>query len=168
MFDKRDKKNMVGVIQQCGEPESDDPCERIRAKIRKLVFQTKDDCGVRGLIERIMDQIYGKNGPGTTEWTGHDIAITQLKNQIKKLMDDFKDNNCFGGTPIGQDAKIWIERPNPTPEEWKGQGPATKRSVTDWAYWEEVTGLSGLALVLYLLVSEGSRFFPPRNLVPVP
>lgn len=161
---------MVGVIQQCGDPEPDDPCERIRAKIRKLVFQTKDDCGIRGLKERIIDQIYGKNGPGTPEWSGHDIAITQLKNQIKKLMDDFKDNNCFGGTPIGQDAKVWIERPNPTPDEWKGQvtSPTTNQSVIDWAYWEKVTGLSGLALALYLIVSEGSRLFPPRNLVPVP
>jgi hypothetical protein len=31
-----------------------------------------------------------------------------------------------------------------------------------------ITGLSGTALVLYLIVSEGSRLFPPRNLVPVP
>lgn len=30
------------------------------------------------------------------------------------------------------------------------------------------TGLSGGALVLYLLISEGTRLFPPRNLVPVP
>lgn len=32
----------------------------------------------------------------------------------------------------------------------------------------EVTGLTGSALVIYLIISEGSRAFPPRNLVPVP
>lgn len=32
----------------------------------------------------------------------------------------------------------------------------------------KATGLTGTALVLYLIVSEGSRLFPPRNLVPVP
>jgi uncharacterized protein RhaS with RHS repeats len=32
----------------------------------------------------------------------------------------------------------------------------------------EITGLTGAALVVYLIISEGSRLFPPRNLVPVP
>ena len=35
-------------------------------------------------------------------------------------------------------------------------------------YWEELTGLTGLALILYLILSEGSRLFPPRNLIPIP
>jgi hypothetical protein len=34
---------------------------------------------------------------------------------------------------------------------------------------QQTTGLTGVALALYLIISEGSRiFFPPRNLVPVP
>jgi len=33
---------------------------------------------------------------------------------------------------------------------------------------EKITGLSGTALLLYILVSEGSRLFPPRNLIPAP
>lgn len=160
---------MADAIQSCREPEPDDPCERIRAKIRQLVFQTKEECGIRGLRERIMDQIYGANGPGTPEWDGHDIAITQLKNQIRKLMEDFSKNNCGGGSPIGADAKQWLNRPNPKPAEWKGSPPASSnRSILDWEYWEEATGLTGAALALYLLISEGSRLFPPRNLVPVP
>ncbi|HSF31448.1 MAG TPA: RHS repeat-associated core domain-containing protein [Candidatus Tectomicrobia bacterium] len=32
----------------------------------------------------------------------------------------------------------------------------------------KITGLTGGALVLYVVISEGSRAFPPRNLVPVP
>lgn len=33
---------------------------------------------------------------------------------------------------------------------------------------EAITGLTGAALIIYLIISEGSRLFPPRNLVPVP
>ena len=40
--------------------------------------------------------------------------------------------------------------------------------ILEWEYWEEVTGLTGIALLLYLVVSEGSRLYPPRNFVPVP
>ena len=33
----------------------------------------------------------------------------------------------------------------------------------------EITGLSGKALAIYLIISEGSRIlFPPRNVIPVP
>ncbi len=32
----------------------------------------------------------------------------------------------------------------------------------------ELTGLSGAALMTYLIVSEGTRLFPPRNLIPIP
>jgi len=160
---------MTGVIQQCNKPEPDDICERIRGQIRKLVFQTKDECGERGLKERIMDQIYGDHGPETPEWDGHDMQITERKSQIRKLIEDFKNNNCFDGTPIGADAKYWIEYPNPQPEQWKGKPTDTANmSILDWKYWEAATGLSGAALVLYLIASEGSRLYPPRNLVPVP
>ena len=41
-------------------------------------------------------------------------------------------------------------------------------SVLDWEYWEEVTGLTGAALLAYLIISEGSRLIPARNLVPIP
>ena len=33
----------------------------------------------------------------------------------------------------------------------------------------EITGLTGAALIAYLIISEGSRIlFPPRNLLPIP
>ena len=37
-----------------------------------------------------------------------------------------------------------------------------------WSKMERITGLTGAALVIYIIVSEGSRVIPPRNLVPVP
>lgn len=161
---------MSTIVQQCGDPEPDDICERIHNAIMKLVFQKKSECGERGLIERIMDQIYGMNGPGTSIWEGHVQQISQLKTQIKKLLKDFGDNNCGGRTPIGVDVKYWINRKNPTPDEWKGpaQQVPTKREIFEWEYWKELTGLSGAALVIYILVSEGSRIVPVRNLIPVP
>jgi hypothetical protein len=162
---------MTGIAAPCQSPGPQDICDAIRDLIRKLVFQKKDDTGVRGLRERIIDQIYGKHGPGTKEWEGHDIAITQIKNQIANLMEEYIKNNCGGPgglSPVGADAKYWINRPNPTPDEWKGAKAESQSSVLDWEYWEKLTGLTGIALVIYLLISEGSRVFPPRNLVPVP
>jgi hypothetical protein len=32
----------------------------------------------------------------------------------------------------------------------------------------KVTGLTGAASIFYILVSEGSRVYPPRNFVPIP
>jgi RHS repeat-associated protein len=46
--------------------------------------------------------------------------------------------------------------------------PAPNESFFDRKYWEKITGLTGAALIAYLIISEGSRLFPPRNLVPVP
>jgi RHS repeat-associated protein len=46
--------------------------------------------------------------------------------------------------------------------------PARDESFFDWKYWERVTGLTGAALLAYLIISEGSRAFPPRNLLPIP
>lgn len=166
---------MSNVIQQCNAPEPRDKCERLRAKITKLVLQTKGGhgCTERGLQERIYDQIYGKHGPGTPEWNGHDQQITQLKRQIRKLMDEYINNNCRGGggKPFKPEVKQWINRPNPSPSDWKGPMPVAEpvsRSIFDWEYWEEMTGLTGAALVLYLIISEGSRLFPARNAIPIP
>lgn len=46
--------------------------------------------------------------------------------------------------------------------------PVPSEDWFDRKYWEKVTGLTGTALIIYLIISEGSRLFPPRNLVPVP
>ena len=49
-----------------------------------------------------------------------------------------------------------------------GGTPQSNESFFDRKYWEQVTGLTGAALVTYLIISEGSRLFPPRNLIPIP
>ena len=60
------------------------------------------------------------------------------------------DNKSWGDLKKGN---YWIE-------------PQTSPSLMDKA--SEITGLTGTALVIYLIISEGSRLFPPRNLVPIP
>jgi hypothetical protein len=42
------------------------------------------------------------------------------------------------------------------------EGPSLRERVS------EITGLTGTALTIYLIISEGSRLFPPRNIIPVP
>jgi hypothetical protein len=58
------------------------------------------------------------------------------------------------------------------PKRRRSRGRARNRSKVDtrsmMRKMEEITGLTGVALIIYLILSEGSRVFPPRNLVPVP
>jgi RHS repeat-associated protein len=56
-------------------------------------------------------------------------------------------------------------RPIPNLNTWNNREAL---SPTDWGWWEKTTGLTGAALGAYLIISEGSRLFPPRNAVPIP
>jgi hypothetical protein len=60
--------------------------------------------------------------------------------------------------------------PVPTPQPQAQPQPQQPQPHDDdfWHRMEVLTGLTGTALVIYLIISEGSRLFPPRNLVPVP
>ncbi|MBP2540825.1 MULTISPECIES: hypothetical protein [Agrobacterium] len=151
--------------QFCPNCPPDEVCEELRRIVRRLVFQKKSETGTRGLAERIMDQLNGTRAG----WAGHDEAITNLKRQIAKVMKDFSDNNCGDKAPIGNDAKQWINRPNPTIDELKFDAPAAEEpGWFSMDHMAKVTGLTGGALIAYLIISEGSRLFPPRNLIPVP
>jgi hypothetical protein len=46
--------------------------------------------------------------------------------------------------------------------------PMPTDNYFDRRFWEKTTGLTGGALTWYLIISEGSRIYPPRDLVPVP
>lgn len=46
--------------------------------------------------------------------------------------------------------------------------PARVRSKSLRERVSEITGLTGTGLTIYLIISEGSRIFPPRNLIPAP
>ncbi len=64
--------------------------------------------------------------------------------------------------PVGQ-----LPEPDPFAVKYPKFEPESP-GVFEWEYWEEVTGLTETALVIYLIVSEGTRLFPPRNFIPVP
>jgi hypothetical protein len=176
----------MGIItQNCPTCSPDDICEKIRGMIHKLIFGKGGpaDHAAKGLVQRIMEQIYGGYPPYdaagnmTQQWINHNTEITKKRNQVRKLMDDedYKNNDCGDRAPMSAEAKQWFRRGNPTPAEYKGPKPAavtvqsqSSSGLIDWAWWEKATGLTGAALVTYLIISEGSRLFPPRNLVPVP
>src|SRR5262249_45945905 len=61
-----------------------------------------------------------------------------------------------------------VRVPQPVAQPLPPQPAPSGGGIFDLGFWQKATGLSGLALVGYLVVSEGSRLFPPRNLVPVP
>jgi hypothetical protein len=163
---------MDGITADCPDCDPEEYCEELRRQIHRLVLQRKAETGTRGLRERYVDQIYGRHGPGTEEWRGHQTAIQQIKNTLKRMLRDFNNNNCPDLTPIARDVTDWINKPLPLSSHWKGPQLAPivqpEPGIGDWKYWEELTGLTGAALLTYLIISQGSRLFPPRNLVPIP
>jgi len=61
-------------------------------------------------------------------------------------------------------------QPPPVPVPEPERSPV-RRPEVDRGFMERmaaITGLTGTALIVYLIISEGSRVFPPRNLIPVP
>lgn len=88
---------------------------------------------------------------------GHNEALVAAVGALNNCWAVF-NRNCQTWTP-----PILVPVPEPVPE---------RRPVVDKDFMDrmaEVTGLTGAALVTYLIISEGSRIlFPPRNLVPVP
>lgn len=62
-------------------------------------------------------------------------------------------------------------RPVPQPERQPERTPERTTPQVDRSFLDRmaaITGLTGTALIVYLIISEGSRLFPPRNLIPVP
>jgi hypothetical protein len=43
-----------------------------------------------------------------------------------------------------------------------------RANTSFWTVREEATGLTGGALVTYIIISEGSRIIPVRNAIPIP
>lgn len=130
--------------------------ENIVASLQERVEEMKPYSKTGQPYEKTGD----KNG-----WLGH---VQQINQQYTMLLNCqayylMHEPPCCDAQPIPD------YYPYPLPE-WKPEPyeePSSK-SVFDWKYWEELTGLTGTALLLYLLLSEGSRLFPPRNVVPVP
>jgi hypothetical protein len=77
---------------------------------------------------------------------------------------ELSPKECGCNPPDGKPIPIPIPIPIPVPEPKKEPSwfERQKEAIAT------ATGLTGTALLIYLIISEGSRLFPPRNLVPVP
>jgi hypothetical protein len=87
---------------------------------------------------------------------GHNEALTSHINGLQKCWNFYKIK-CKNWKP-----PVVVPVPEKKPE---------KKPIVDESFMkkmEQLTGLTGAALIIYLIISEGSRLFPPRNLVPVP
>jgi hypothetical protein len=118
-----------------------DPCEILLIKIQKFKA-----CAEARLI--IMEVCY--NG-------GDDGHKHQYNSELKGLTTC---NNYYNTKCKKQEQKI--------PEPVTVPVHAPQQNEDFLKKMEILTGLTGAALILYLIISEGSRLFPPRNLIPIP
>jgi hypothetical protein len=93
---------------------------------------------------------------GDMGWNlGQREAYTEIAGGNNKLLL-MNDENCK--CPEKEKKPV----PVPVPAREREESPGFMRTM------QQLTGLTGAALIAYIIVSEGSRLFPPRNLVPVP
>ncbi len=100
---------------------------------------------------------------GRMSRTGHLDQLRQKQLNLRREINDYNNSNCPDPIPL----VVWelATRPLPALSPSPSHLPVHPLSMK---YWKEVTGLTGAALITYLIISEGSRLYPPRNLVPVP
>jgi RHS repeat-associated protein len=81
---------------------------------------------------------------------------------LSALYKTLSQGDAFLVIPVPKD-----KEPDPIPVPTPSTAPVSERnSFRDKI--SKATGLTGAALTIYLIISEGSRLFPPRNLVPIP
>ena len=84
---------------------------------------------------------------------GHNKAIEDANNGLLRCQKFFF-SNCI--------------EPEQVPVPVIQPAPATQPNEDFLKKMEKITGLTGAALIIYLIISEGSRLFIPRNAIPVP
>lgn len=153
-------------------------------------FFDKQNGGHGGMAERF-ERMMAPNAVRTGIPT-HADQIEGRQRSLDEAQKLYNDQGCGGPgapahAPINEEAMRNSKRPIPTIEDWEAEHgrpmpegdyqpgqrsvmtmPEDSGGILDWEYWEEVTGLTGAALVIYLIISEGSRLFPPRNAIPIP
>ena len=110
------------------------------------------------------NDLYNTNPTGKNSWQGHQEAYKGAQNQLQKVIDKMNDNGC--GNKVPSDATAMSQQPAPTAPDPKLSPKSSSSGFMD--YVSGVTGLSGGALLTYVIISEGSRVIPFRNLVPAP
>jgi len=175
-------KRLKAHLRKC----RDNVCECLSAYFDKL---NGGGDGMADRFARMMDENAVRTGIET-----HAQQIDGRQRALKLAKKIYDDQGCGdpgapAHTSISEEALRNMGRPIPTAEDWEeehgrpmpegdyqpGQHKSVQapedepgNSILDWEYWEELTGLTGAALVAYVIISEGSRLFPPRNAIPIP
>jgi RHS repeat-associated protein len=150
--------NPVSIVDPLGtQPGSPDWCRRQADRIRNIEQKIRERIGE--LDENPLDL--------PEACPGDDLKPSLSRRGHRKLINMDKANLavqqalylafCSGGPPLVP-VPVPVKNPQPAPPS---------NSPFSLEYWEALTGLTGAALIAYLIVSEGSRFFPLRNLVPL-
>jgi RHS repeat-associated protein len=84
--------------------------------------------------------------------------------------DRWKGTDHWHHRPKGKGGKKHLEPGEEIPESSNSCASADQgwQKYLDRDWWEAATGLTGVVLTTYVVVSVVSRLYPPRNLVPVP
>jgi len=126
---------------------------------------------IEELAERYLDIVMDPHGLQFDHWShsnphpaygsveGHRRQFTEKQGNLRNLSDRYRRNCPDDPPPPAAPARLLGNAPVPNPQVFHPNQVDPK-----YVLW----GLSDAALVLYLILSEGSRLFPPRNLLPVP
>lgn len=149
-------------------------------------FMDRMNEGRQGLDQRF-DRMMGPDAVQSGIPT-HADQIQGRQRAMEEAMDIYDDQGCGGPgapahSPVSQSALENMTRPIPTVEDWEAEhgrpmpegdyqpGQTNMSSEPAWGsreWFAAATGLTGAALTAYIIISLGSRLYPPRNLVPVP
>jgi RHS repeat-associated protein len=141
--------NPVNLIDPLGLNPNSQKCQRLLQRIKNIQNKIDERLGElkedpQGLPERCPGDT---QKPSLSRYGHREILIKKDKANLARLKAKYLaecSNTPPNGTPVGNE------------------------SFFDRKFWEDVTGLTGAALITYIIISEGSRLFPPRNLVPIP
>ncbi len=152
-------------------PKGPAECAALLARIGILIGQNmvgKTD-GIRGLAERMAQQITGAGGPtmpfdrgpnsqlgfpnGSNSWMRHDKEIETQQQTLKKHLDAY-EKHCKGGPPPPPGARDWVTKPRPAPSAWTGpvSAPATGFS---WGALGAAVGLTALTAAAIAFPFDG-------------
>src|SRR5215213_9945189 len=132
-------------------PGNEEYCRRLLERINNLIKKIKEREGeLDENPQNLPEACPGDNKKPSLSRRGHRKLINMDKADLARRQAEY--------------LAYCSNRPPRVPVT----APAPEDNYFDLKYWETVTGLTGAALILYLIISEGSRLYPPRNLVPVP
>jgi RHS repeat-associated protein len=131
------------------------------------------DATIDELAARYLDLVMDPRGLQFDHWSesnphpaygsveGHQRQFTEKQRNLEKLNNRYGRDCPDDPPPPAAPGRLLGNAPSPDPQLFH---PGQVDPQYEPAFW----GLTGLGLAIYLIVSEGSRVIPIRNLLPVP